>query len=141
MGRDDAVGRIRLDQDGQAEIEIDLRKNDQYYSYSEMLGGLLADAARRRWMPNPVLRWLRIIDVPHNLGGVPMGEGPADGVVDDVGRVFGIDDLVVLDGSIIPRSLGPNPTLTITALAERAMTVLVAQLGAEGHLRATGEAR
>jgi len=136
MGRDDAVGRIHLDKDGRAEIEINLRQNDHFYSYGEMLGRLVADAAGARWMPNPVLRWLRIIDVPHNLGGVPMGEGPAEGVVDDVGRVFGVEDLVVLDGSIIPRSLGPNPSLTIAALAERAMPTLVRQLADEGHIRA-----
>ncbi len=136
MGRDDAVGRIGLGDDGRADIEIDLRSNAVYYAYGEMLGRLVADAAGALWFPNPALRWLRMVEVPHNLGGVPMGDNPADGVVDHVGRVFGMEDLVVLDGSIIPRSLGPNPSLTIAAIAERAIAALVQQLADEGHTRA-----
>ena len=49
--------------------------------------------------------------------------------MDDAGRVFGYDDLVVLDGSILPRSPGPNPALTILAVSERAMDILIEQLG------------
>ena len=62
----------------------------------------------------------------HPLGGCPMGNDASNGVVDSLGRVFkgnnGADkyqDLYVADGSIIPTSLGVNPSLTITALAYR----------------------
>ena len=48
-----------------------------------------------------------------------MADDPADGVVDDVGRVHGYPGLHVLDGSIVPTSLGVNPSKTIAALAER----------------------
>lgn len=55
-----------------------------------------------------------------------MGKDASDGVVDSVGRVFRgktgtnkYDGLYVADGSIIPNSLGVNPSLTITALALR----------------------
>lgn len=58
----------------------------------------------------------------HILGGCPIGLGPEDGVVDPKSRAFGYDDLYVVDGSIIPANLGVNPSLTITAMAEHAMS-------------------
>ena len=66
-----------------------------------------------------------VLNVPttaHILGGAPMGTSPADGVVDARNRVFGYDNLYVVDGSMIPANLGVNPSLTITAMAEHAMS-------------------
>jgi len=66
-----------------------------------------------------------LADVPvsgHVMGGVTIGTGPDNGVVDDQGRVFGYRNLRVLDGSIIPGNLAVNPSLTILALAEHAMS-------------------
>ena len=57
----------------------------------------------------------------HILGGCPMGQTAAEGVVDDKFRVHGYADFFILDGSIMPANLGVNPSLTITALAEYAM--------------------
>ena len=54
----------------------------------------------------------------HILGGCGIGSGPDDGVIDSSGRVFGHDDLYVIDGSMIGANLGVNPSLTITAMAE-----------------------
>lgn len=75
----------------------------------------------------------------HPLGGCGMGSDRLSGVVDHGGRVFDAsatanttavhDGLYVIDGSIIPRSLGVNPLLTITALAERAMLNMRADHG------------
>jgi len=58
----------------------------------------------------------------HILGGCPMGASAKDGVVDTRSRVFGYEGLYVVDGSIIPANLGVNPSLTITAMAEHAMS-------------------
>ena len=68
-----------------------------------------------------------MITTVHPLGGCIMGDAFEDSVVDHRGRVRSRDDkthngLYVLDGSIVPTSLGCNPLLTITALAERAMS-------------------
>src|SRR5581483_5656777 len=72
----------------------------------------------------------------HPLGGCPMGEDAARGAVNDRGQVFAGTagtavhaGLYVADGSIVPTSLGVNPLLTISALAERAMTLLIRDRG------------
>lgn len=58
----------------------------------------------------------------HIMSGVAMGTDASNGVVDLSGEVFGYKNLRVLDGSIIPGNLGVNPSLTITALSEFAMS-------------------
>jgi cholesterol oxidase len=67
-----------------------------------------------------------VFDIPmtaHILGGATIGDSPERGVVDAYHRVFGYDGLHVVDGSAVPANLGVNPSLTITALAERAMSL------------------
>lgn len=58
----------------------------------------------------------------HIMSGVAMGADAQTGVVDTSGEVFGYKNLRVIDGSIIPGNLGVNPSLTITALSEFAMS-------------------
>jgi cholesterol oxidase len=68
-----------------------------------------------------------VFDIPttaHILGGCCMGDSPATGVIDHRHRVFGYDGLYVVDGSAISANPGVNPSLTITALAERAMSFI-----------------
>jgi len=65
---------------------------------------------------------LAIPSTAHILGGAAIGAGPDTGVVDHRNRVFGYENLLVCDGAAIPANIGVNPSLTITALAERAMT-------------------
>jgi cholesterol oxidase len=65
----------------------------------------------------------------HPLGGCPMADDPAHGVVDDAGKVHGYDGLYVLDGSIVPVALGVNPSKTIAALAERGVERLIERIG------------
>jgi cholesterol oxidase len=66
-----------------------------------------------------------VFDVPttaHILGGCVMGTSPETGVIDTHNRVFGYDNFYVVDGSMVGANLGVNPSLTITALAEHAMS-------------------
>lgn len=55
----------------------------------------------------------------HILGGCVMGSDASQGVINDKHEVFGVEGLYVCDGSVVPANLGVNPSLTITALAER----------------------
>jgi cholesterol oxidase len=66
----------------------------------------------------------------HILGGAVIAPDPARGVVDGRQRVFGYENLLVCDGAAVPANVGVNPSLTITALAEHAMS----------HIPAAGEA-
>ncbi|MET9316874.1 GMC family oxidoreductase [Kribbella sp. NPDC003505] len=58
----------------------------------------------------------------HFIGGCAIGDSPASGVVDPYHRVYGYDGLHIVDGSTISANLGVNPSLTITAQAERALS-------------------
>ena len=66
-----------------------------------------------------------LLDAPitaHPLGGCPMGRSPDDGVVDSECRVFEYPGMYVVDASVVPANPGLNPSLTVTALAEYAMS-------------------
>ena len=65
----------------------------------------------------------------HILGGVPMGSNANEGVVDESFKVFNYPNMMVLDGSIIPGNLGVNPSLTITAISEYAMSLVPEKKG------------
>ncbi len=58
----------------------------------------------------------------HFIGGCTIGDSPETGVIDGYQRVYGYDGLHIADGSAISANLGVNPSLTITAQAERAMS-------------------
>ena len=58
----------------------------------------------------------------HFVGGMTMGDNPEEGALDPYQRVYGYPGLHVMDGSVIAANPGVNPSLTIAALAERAMS-------------------
>ena len=58
----------------------------------------------------------------HILGGAPIGDSAQTGVIDPWQRVYGHDGIHVVDGAAVSANLGVNPSLTITAQAERAMS-------------------
>jgi cholesterol oxidase len=66
-----------------------------------------------------------LFDIPttaHIMGGCPIGESPETGVIDPWHRLHGHEGIHVCDGSAITANLGVNPSLTITAMTERAMS-------------------
>ena len=65
----------------------------------------------------------------HILGGAVVGSNPEDGVVDSEQRVFGYENLVICDGSVAPANPGVNPSLTICAMSEWAMSKIPAKEG------------
>ena len=73
---------------------------------------------------------LNIPTTAHILGGAVIGSDPSRGVIDAGQRVFGYENLLVVDGSAVPANVGVNPSLTITALAEHAMSRIPAAAGA-----------
>jgi cholesterol oxidase len=71
-----------------------------------------------------------LLDIPntaHILGGCPMGGDDKTGVVDINHQVFNYPGLYVADGSVVPANLGVNPSLTIAAMTERAMSRIPAR--------------
>jgi cholesterol oxidase len=70
---------------------------------------------------------LGIPTTAHILGGCCMGESPSAGAIDAQHRLYGYEGLYVIDGSAVSANPGVNPSLTIAALAERAMTFIPAK--------------
>jgi len=67
-----------------------------------------------------------VLDTPttaHVLGGAAVGASPRTGVIDGYHRMFGHPGVHVVDGAAVGANLGVNPALTITAMAERAMSM------------------
>jgi cholesterol oxidase len=65
---------------------------------------------------------LGIPTTAHILGGAVMGRDRTEGVIDSDNRVFGYKNLYICDGSVVSANPGVNPSLTIAAIAERAMS-------------------
>ena len=92
-----------------------------------------ADAAMKRIAERKGLgRFMKLTETPgvyaaHPLGGCRMAESADLGVTSDRGEVFGYEGLYCMGSSIIPTSLGVNPSLTIAAVAERCAEGLVAR--------------
>lgn len=82
---------------------------------------------------------LGIPTTAHILGGAVMGRDRTEGVIDKNNRVFGYENMYVCDGSMISANPGVNPSLTIMALTERAMSKIPAkELSAEFSLPSKG---
>ena len=117
MGRDIPDGNMRL-RKGWLDVDWTTETSKAYFG---RVRALMRDVARQLdsdLVENPSSYLQRVVTV-HPLGGCPMGRNAAEGVVDSYGEVFGYDGLFVADGSVMPGPVGPNPSLTIAALAER----------------------
>jgi cholesterol oxidase len=132
VSHDDAQGRIRLD-NGSAQVQWPGVADQPVYSRVDEALTKAAQAVGARYIKSPLAATSMGTKpaTAHPLGGCGMGENTARGVVNHKCQVFdgkGAESvhagLYVWDGSAIPRSIGVNPLLTITALAERAMVHL-----------------
>lgn len=123
MGRDTPDGTMSL-ADGGLEIDWSTSTSSDYFDEVERTVRELAESmgAKPKWLPMQLFK--RALTV-HPLGGCPMGHHIGDGVIDDHGEVFGYPGLFVVDGSAMPGPVGPNPSLTIAAFADRAAEVMV----------------
>jgi cholesterol oxidase len=137
MSHDDGKGELRLVGDrvrvswpGAGLQPVFTRVDERLRRATEALGGT--------FVRNPL--WSKLTGhellCTHPLGGCAMGERAEDGVVDHEGRVFsgesGTDvheGLYVSDGSVVPRPLGTNPLLTISAVAERCVALMARRYG------------
>jgi cholesterol oxidase len=118
MGRDIPGGTMRL-RDGDLELDWNPQNSAAYFNRVEATLREIARVLGARLANTPLWLFKRAITV-HPLGGVPMGDTPDLGVVDQWGEAFAYPGLHVLDGSVMPGPVGPNPSLTIAAFAERA---------------------
>ena len=117
MGRDIPDGRMYLRR-GRLDVDWKTEKSDAYFERLRTTSRGFAHSLGGRFADNPIWFLRRVITV-HPLGGAPMGRSASEGVVDSYGRVFGYPGLYVADGSVMPGPVGPNPSLTIAALADR----------------------
>ncbi|HXW82636.1 MAG TPA: GMC oxidoreductase, partial [Acidimicrobiales bacterium] len=109
-------GGLELDWSTSSSMSYFERVEATLSSIAEVLGAKLANT--------PLWLFKRVITV-HPLGGVPMGASPGDGVVNGWGEAFSYPGLHVVDGSVMPGPVGPNPSLTIAAFAERAAAHMI----------------
>jgi cholesterol oxidase len=119
MGRDVPEGTMALGD--RARLEVEWSKNGAsrpYFDRVRALSEQVAGALGGTFLDNPIWLLSRVVTV-HPLGGCPMGRDEREGVVDAHGRVFGHPGLYIADGSVMPGPVGPNPSLTIAALADR----------------------
>ena len=127
VSHDEARGRIRLE-NGKAQIDWPNVADQPVYARVDAALSKAAQSVGARYIKSPLAATTMGTKpaTAHPLGGCGMGDDASSGVVDHKCRVFDGKGhvhagLYVCDGAIIPRSIGVNPLLTITALTERAM--------------------
>jgi cholesterol oxidase len=109
---------MSLRDDGKLDLDWRVERSQAYFdAIREKMRDLAEELGAR--FSDPLERLNRVVTV-HPLGGCPMGRNPAEGVVNEHGAVFDCPPgLYVADGSVMPGPVGPNPSLTIAALADR----------------------
>jgi cholesterol oxidase len=127
VSHDEARGRIRLE-NGKAQIDWPHVADQPVYARVDAALSKAAESVGARYIKSPLAATTMGTKpaTAHPLGGCGMGDDAGHGVVDHKCRVYDGKGhvhagLYVCDGAIIPRSIGVNPLLTITALTERAM--------------------
>ncbi len=119
MGEDASNGRLHLDSEGGLALDWDPTASRALFDTILATQTQLQKDSGGDPSGNRLWSLLRVLFTVQPLGGCPMADSPADGVVNASGEVFGHPGLHVIDGAMIPMGLGVNPALTIAALAER----------------------
>ena len=123
LGRDVPDGVLRLRGD-RLDLDWTTASSEAYFERVLATMRRVAAVLGARCVNNPM--WLRKrIITAHPVGGAPMGRDPSAGVCDPYGEVFGYPGLCIADGAAMPGPVGPNPSLTIAALADRMCTRLL----------------
>jgi len=126
MGRDCPTGRLKFD-GHHLDCDWDERDSAPYYDRVEREVTKIATALGAKYVDNPAFKWnFHQVLSAHPLGGCPMGETAARGVVNADGEVFGYPGMYITDGSVMPGPVGANPSLTIAAFADRAADRIIA---------------
>jgi len=107
--------RLQTQRDGERPIPSYIPVANQFAAWLAARTGGVAQTALMEAVAN-------VPTTAHVLGGAVIGADASRGVVDARQRVFGYENLLVCDGSAIPANIGVNPSLTITAMAEHAMS-------------------
>ncbi|MDQ4131675.1 MAG: GMC family oxidoreductase, partial [Actinomycetota bacterium] len=118
MGRDTPDGVMSL-RKGFLDVNWNMASSEAFFSPLRQTMKDIADKLGATYKDNPLRTLKRLVTV-HPLGGCPMGRHDGEGVVDAWGQAFNYPGLYVLDGAAIPGPVGPNPSLTIAAFADRA---------------------
>lgn len=119
MGRDIPDGKMELTRKKYLDVDWRKKKSGPYFDRVREESHRLAKAlGAKKVKDNPNWHLRRVITV-HPLGGCPMGRTDAEGVVNLRGETWAHPRLYVADGSVMPGPVGPNPSLTIAALADR----------------------
>jgi cholesterol oxidase len=125
MGRDTPDGNMTLTEDGYLDLDWNKRSSTPFFEHLRGTARQVAEVLGAKFMDNPSWYLSRVTTV-HPLGGCPMGEDERGGVVDSYGRVFNHPGFLIIDGSILPGPVGPNPSTTIAAVAHRAADRVIA---------------
>jgi cholesterol oxidase len=126
MGRDTPDGEMKLDDEGKyLAVKWTSATSVDYIDGVTTKMRAMAAALDAKFVMNPLWHLGHMVITVHALGGCPMGRNEREGVVDSFGRVFGYPGFVIADGSVMPGPVGPNPSLTIAALAHRFATEMI----------------
>ncbi|HEY6172854.1 MAG TPA: GMC family oxidoreductase [Kofleriaceae bacterium] len=121
MGTDAGDGVMSLDERGDLDLDWDPAGSMEMFREMELGFQELSRGAGGHYLQSLLWHWpFRRLLTAHPLGGCVMSDRSEDGVVNDRGEVWGHPGLFVVDGAIIPGPLSVNPSMTITALSERA---------------------
>jgi cholesterol oxidase len=114
MGRDIPGGRFFLDGE---DLELSWSEDDSEAFFDDLTNACaqIAHELGGEFRDVPLAHLITV----HALGGCAMAERPDAGVVNEWGETHGHPGLYIADGSVLPGPVGPNPSLTIAALADR----------------------